>query len=381
MRQTKQSRQGFTLVELLVVIAIIGTLVGLLLPAVQAAREAARNNTCKNNIRQLQTGLSTRESSLQDYPGVIDSLGVPGTTNQIRASWVVYTFPFIEANALWDNWSTGRIVTTDSGLTSDAGALSQIEILSCPSNPPINLGQPLLAYVANAGWIGRSGLGTGSRTSNPSPMNSPFKGALENAANGIFFDRVRSTVTDTDLGKVDSMDTKSRIEMKPALIADGLSQTVMLSESLRSINWLFTNPDEYSDSAVTDDEKYFFGFCWDQPQAVSDGIRDNTTARFHRINGVLAAQDSIQTSMDIVRDDGTVNMNPSDGFPSSNHPGGVNIAYMGGSVSFVAENIAPLVYAQIMTSDRKRSDLHLGASMAPRSDFEVNLGPVDESQL
>ena len=71
--------QGFTLVELLVVIAIIGTLVGLLLPAVQAAREAARNNTCKNNIKQLQIGLTTRESSLGDYPGYVNELGIAGS--------------------------------------------------------------------------------------------------------------------------------------------------------------------------------------------------------------------------------------------------------------------------------------------------------------
>ncbi len=87
MRHT--SKLGFTLVELLVVIAIIGTLVGLLLPAVQSARESARSNTCRNNLVQLQKALSQRESSLGDFPGYINNLGVKGTQNQIRASWVV----------------------------------------------------------------------------------------------------------------------------------------------------------------------------------------------------------------------------------------------------------------------------------------------------
>ncbi|WP_435005104.1 DUF1559 domain-containing protein [Tundrisphaera lichenicola] len=46
-------KSGFTLIELLVVIAIIAVLIALLLPAVQAAREAARRAQCINNMKQL----------------------------------------------------------------------------------------------------------------------------------------------------------------------------------------------------------------------------------------------------------------------------------------------------------------------------------------
>jgi len=71
----RQRSVGFTLVELLVVIAIIGVLVGLLLPAVQAAREAARRMQCSNHMRQLSLATLNYESTYKRFPmaGAVDA--------------------------------------------------------------------------------------------------------------------------------------------------------------------------------------------------------------------------------------------------------------------------------------------------------------------
>ena len=60
--------RGFTLIELLVVIAIIAVLIALLLPAVQQARESARKTQCKNNLKQLGLALHNYESTFTRFP-------------------------------------------------------------------------------------------------------------------------------------------------------------------------------------------------------------------------------------------------------------------------------------------------------------------------
>jgi prepilin-type N-terminal cleavage/methylation domain-containing protein len=353
----RSTRNAFTLVELLVVIAIIGTLVGLLLPAVQAAREAARRSQCTNNLKQLATALTIRETSTKNLPGYINKLGITGSDAIARASWVVTLFPQLEQAQLFEQWNSGDIDSSRS--------FPSIELLVCPSNPPATIGEPNLSYVANAGWRDNWNRG---RTSNP-------RASWENAANGLFFDRTRRVEVvpplnsagppnppwpSSDDPRDDSnpKDDAPDISMSIAYVqgkGDGTTKTMLFSESLAALYWGYKDATDYQQ---TQDASFHFGFCWQQPQDVA-----NNDIKW-RINGAKEAPDYVtfQEMTQLVTSGEKGSETPElkkqrPGFPSSNHSGGVNAAFLAGHVVFLNDQMEPLVYAQLMTSNHKQSEL------------------------
>ncbi len=343
----RSSRLGFTLVELLVVIAIIGTLVGLLLPAVQAAREAARNNTCKNNLKQMGIAIQTRETSQSTLPGYINQLGITGSSFLSRASWIVTTFPYIEQNQLFERFNNGQPVLTE---------LPQIEILVCPSNPPAVDGDPNLSYVANSGY--RYAWDREVDTSLPNGKRLSW----ENPADGVFLDRTRTADLQNITppvpwvaGTEDIRDDEGAplLSMSIAYIqskGDGTSKTLMFSESLAALYYSY-RADDYE---TTIDASHHFGFTWVQPNEVVNDTR-------LRMNGSKAvANYSTFAEMTDVVENETSNEEPElprPGIASSFHPGGVNATFVGSQVSFITDQVDPLVFAQLMTSNRKQSGL------------------------
>lgn len=103
-------RLAFTLVELLVVIAIIGVLVALLLPAVQAAREAARRSSCGNNLKQIGLAILNYESTYRCLPASV-IIDPTVTTTSNNEAWGVHgrILNFMEQSNLADkiNLSVG----------------------------------------------------------------------------------------------------------------------------------------------------------------------------------------------------------------------------------------------------------------------------------
>jgi len=127
-------RSGFTLIELLVVIAIIAVLIALLLPAVQAAREAARRAQCVNNLKQLALAAMNYESANGTLPPAacssIDPVKGP-TYYRDNFSSFVRLLPFTEQSPMYNAVNFQLTYANPENFTV-AGV--QLSILVCPSD-------------------------------------------------------------------------------------------------------------------------------------------------------------------------------------------------------------------------------------------------------
>lgn len=352
------SRRGFTLVELLVVIAIIGVLVGLLLPAVTAARESARRTECTNNLRNLALAWAQYETTQRKLPGYINDFVDPTSrtansggqpTKGRQGSWVVALFPYIEQQPLSEMWNKDFGNLT-GGLPH--AAAPQIKLLVCPSNTPENPSMPNLSYVGNAGQMFSDSTRSGSGE------NREF------AANGIFFDLSRNKNI-VSSSAFDGREDHPEIKMTTSQIIDGQSSTMLFSESLHKFYWTYPTIESSQKSGDFADAKKFFGFMW-----TNQGAESGCPAEVLRING--------DNNYDKTSPAGSMSeISECLSFPSSNHPNSVMMAFCDGSVTTINDSISPVTYAQLMTSNSRKSTFVDVATNTP----DRRLPPVSDSDF
>ena len=232
-----KSRTAFTLVELLVVIAIIGVLIALLIPAVQAARESARRSTCKNNIKQLALAVINYAHTNEAFPGGNDRrLGNSGY------SWIVRVLPYIEQADLYDtmgtnssNWANGPSASVNQ--TQHRRILPQVV---CPSyqgkRNAASGGNPAITDAGVANYKGNSG------TAYAEPAISRPYGAYNTTANGPP-DKLGGMIQMALEGKYYYSSGPPYNFVVPKMVKDGLSSTIMLSETKEPTyaSWMFGN--------------------------------------------------------------------------------------------------------------------------------------------
>jgi len=205
-RNARVARKGFTLVELLVVIAIIGILVALLLPAVQRAREAARRTQCNNNLKQILLAMHNYHDVYKTLP--ISTGWGPYYGGAYYFSDKVAMLPYIEQTVLEDarDLRQGSYCPGWSGQNPQSFS-GRLPVFNCPSNP-----NELASGVSNHTYSINMG------TSHMPPHRGSNRGyAGEGRHNGVGWFRA------ADWQGPDSPVTFARVQ-------DGLSHTAAYSE-------------------------------------------------------------------------------------------------------------------------------------------------------
>lgn len=196
-------RVAFTLIEMLVVLAIIVLLMGLLLPAVQRVREAANRMSCGNNLRQIGLALHLYHNDYHRLP--------PSRLSNRRATWAVLILPYLEQQALYNQWDLSRSYYEQI----DAARQGRVKTYYCPTRRGPDI-EPLYSFDGDT------------------PSDGSFGGKRFPGALGDYAGCMGTTSMDFDGPGCENMDPNGAFEfargVRFADILDGLSNTLMVGE-------------------------------------------------------------------------------------------------------------------------------------------------------
>jgi prepilin-type N-terminal cleavage/methylation domain-containing protein/prepilin-type processing-associated H-X9-DG protein len=320
----KKSARGFTIVELLVVIAIIAALTALLLPAVQAARESGRRTACSANLAQLGMAVGRCDAAAQSLPGWRNKspniANIQGSGNltsyQWVASWATMSLPFLERSDVFAAWPF-----------AGPPYAPYISSFNCPSRTPPNTTQSWLAYAGNAGSAGNGS-------------------AVESLADGVFFDAVPKWVGSSGL-------VKTSYSLTDISEGDGTRSTLLVAEKSGAIagggqvplsQWSTTGS-----VVATASPSFAFGSGESSVAAI----------------GIASAMGSSP-----IINNGSNSSPGAASQPSSMHGDVAVVVFCDGHVANLRNDIAASVYAQLITSNNRKS------SVVPRTTWDTANYPV-----
>jgi type II secretory pathway pseudopilin PulG len=298
-----------------VVIAIIGTLIALLLPAVQHARESSRRSSCANNERQIAMATLEFEQKYRRFPGLFekwerlkDPIDNPKVTT---TTWPVLILRELGHEPIYARYEAGDLPDM------------YVDTYVCPSDSAKKRSGAEISYVANGGMLG-------------SALNDAV-------ANGVFVNRVNNP----GLALLDNH------------WVDGRDHTLALSENADA-TWF----DEEGWNIWYRADTLPHGNCRGQDR-VWNPVFVWALLPMNRvpINGGGATEEDVARCKRAtnrrflcVECDGRAGQAAATrARPSSEHGGGVNVAFGSGRVLFLHDTIDYNIYIALMTSNDKKS--------------------------